>query len=507
MVYLKHDLKLPPRNTAMIKSSFALLLVLPATLCLTQTAQARLNTIIGGVTTGYDYNETNYTRDTGDENISTNNRYLKKFSLGPLFIFETSSSIDKLAISYSPSYTYDIEESHNDVDHNFSLSGYRNFSKNLRLDVRDNLNYSDDPNLIETDNTSDYNKGRRRYLQNTFNITSTYTYDIESSFGGGYSYDILRNEDTGIGGYEDYDKHIADLFLQHRINASWNINANASYTRGLFDPPEQSITDAIAEGLESISPGITDGTDTQNLSNDLSEYHASATLNWVLSQRKTFLVSYDFSGSVYDAILSNDTNLHNLTFGAKYQHNSRLSFGFGGGPSYEKTETFDSNIDYNAHLDLNYDISKRSGFSATAEKGYDQENFSSNNNALGRDQGLTEFWEWKLNLTHQLLKNLTANLFVSYRDENQENILHGIVTGIEEGTDLQTTDRETLREESVFNKDIYTAGGSLSYSFLQWWTTALNYTYRKQDSEQVNDSYDEHRVYLTLTVQKELLRW
>ena len=491
----------------MIKSSFALLLVLPATFCLSQPAQARLNTITGGITTGYDYNETNHERDGDDENILTENSYLKKFSVGPLFIFETSSSIDQLTISYSPSYTYDIEESHNDVDHNFSLSGYRNFSKKLRFDISDNLNYSDDPILIETENTSDYNKGRNRYLQNTFNINSTYTYDNASSFGGGYSYDILRNEDTGIGGYEDYDKHIADLFLQHRFNSSWNMEATTSYTRGLFDPPEQEVTDTVAEGLESLSPGITEGTDTQDLSNDLSEYRATATLNWVLSQRKTFLVSYDFSGSVYDAILRNDTNLHNLTFGANYLHNSRLSFGFGAGPSYEKTETFESNLDYNAHLNLNYDISKRSGFSATAEKGYDQENFSSNNNALSRDQGLTEFWEWKLNLSHQLLKNLKANLFVSYRDENQENILHGIVAGIEDGTDLQTTDPETFREKSVFNKDIYTAGGSLSYSFLRWWTTALNYTYRQQDSEQINDSYDEHRLYLTLTVQKELFRW
>lgn len=491
----------------MIKSPFALVLMLPATLCLTQPAQARLNTLTGGVTTGYDYNETIYKKGSNDTDIPTEDTYLKKFSIGPLFIYETSSSIDQLTISYAPSYTYDVENSHNDVDHNFSLSGHRNFSRELRFDLSDSLIYSDDPDLIETANTSDYNKGRRRYYTNTFNINSTYTYDTESSFGGGYSYNILRNEDTGPGGYEDYDRHIADISLQHHINASWNIGATASYTLGLFDPPEQIITETVAGELESIYPDITDGTDTRNLSNDLSEYRAGATLNWLFSQRETFLVSYDYSGTVYDAALRNNTDIHNLTFGARYQYNTRLSFGFGGGPSYEKTETFDSNIDYNAHVNLDYKISEHSTLSAKAEKGYDQENFSSNNNALGRDQGLTEFWEWQLNLSHQLLKDLTASLFVSYRDENQENIIQGVVTGLENDTALLTTDRETLRDASVFNRDIYTAGGSLSYSFLQWWTTSLHYTYRKQDSEQINDSYDEHRLYLTLSVQKELFRW
>ena len=492
----------------MIKSLALLLVLAIATpFCLAQSAQARLNTITGGITTGFDYNETRYDENSDAATLSTEDSYLKKLSIGPLFTLESSSSIDKLTIKYNPNYAYDYENSNSDIDHNFSLNAYRDFSKTLRLNVTDNFIYSDDPNLIDTEDTSNYNKGRRRYWTNTFNTNFGYTYNTGSSFGAGYSYDILRNDDTGPGGYEDYDKHIADIYLQHRINASWNIEATTSYTRGLFDPPDQEITDTIADGLESISPGITDGTDTQDLSNDLSEYRASATLNWILSQRKTFLVTYDFSGTAYDAILRNDTNLHNLTFGAQYQYNNRLSFGFGGGPSYEKTKTFDSNIDYNANLNLNYDISKRSSFSASAEKGYDQENFSSNNNALGRDQGLTDFWQVNLDFSHQLLKDLDANLFVSYRDEKQENILHGIETSIENGTDLQTTDQETFREESVFNKTIYTAGGSLNYSFLQWWTTAVRYTYRKQESERINDSYDEHRLYLTLTVQKELLRW
>ncbi len=488
--------------------SFVLLLTSLATLSLAFSAQARLNTLTGGITTGYDFDKTIYRKGSNDEILPTRTSYEKQLRLGPIFILETTSRIDQLTISYNPNYTYDFEDSTNDVDHHFSLSGHRDLSKKLHMGLSDVFIYSDDPNLIEeTDNISDYNQGRRRYWTNTFNINSTYSYDTASSFGAGYSYSILRNDYTGVGGDEDYDRHIIDLSLQHRINASWNIGTTASYTRGLFDPPDQQVVDNIEEGLESRAPGITDGVDTQNLSNDLSEYRASATLNWVLSQRKTFFLSYDFSGTDYDAILRPDTNIHDLTFGAQYQHTTRLSFELGGGPSYIKTETFDGHLNYNAHFNCNYDISRRSELTASVERGYDQENFNSNNNNLGSDQGLTEFYDWQVNLSHQFLKNLQGDLFVSYRDENQANFLYGVATELENGTDLQGTDRETFREESIFNRDTYVAGGSLSYSFLQWWTTAISYTYRKQDSDLPNDNYDEHRLYLTLTVEKELLRW
>jgi hypothetical protein len=476
---------------------------------LTAPAHSRLNKFSAGLTTGADFSETSYDKDELNEGVIVPSRNSRstKLSVGPIFIFESSSSTDELLINYRPSYVYDSETNDSDMDHNLSLSGYSNVSKELRFDLSENFIYSDDPDLVTDDSSSDYNKGRKRYWTNTFNIKSTYTYDKQSFLGGGYTYRVLQNEDTGIGGYENYDKHTGDLFLTHRFNSSWNIASSISYTKGLFDPPEQEVLDRVESGLESIAESSTANINNNDLSNDLSEYHASAIVNWIFTPAKTLQTRYTFSASNYDAILRNDSILHNLSFGAQYQYSKRLSFGFGGGPSYEKTDTYDANWNYNAYLNVKYSISQRTTFSANAEKGYEQDNFSSNNNQLGRDQGLTEFTDWQLDFSHKLLKNLDLSLFASYRDERQENIVHGIVTVIEDGTNLQGTDREDRRELSAFDRDIYRAGITLKYSFMQYWNTAFTYSYRRQNSERINDSYDENRAYLTLSVQNEIFRW
>ncbi len=491
----------------MQKLSLCLFLLPLSIFCLHNTADARLNTITGGVTTSYDYDKTNYKRY--DEAIESFERrdLVQQISIGPSFIFETTSSTDGVSISFNPSFVYDLEDSQSNINHNSSFTAFRDFTRQFRAELTDNFLYSDDPQLLEAENPSDYNRGRRRYWTNTFNINSNYSYDAGSSFGAGYSYEILRNDDTGIGGYEDYDRHTLDLSLQHRFNASWNASLFTNYSRGLFDPPEQNLVDRTEEALEELFPGVTDNIDTENLSNDLSEYELGGTLNWVESSRKTFFANYIFSITDYDAVLRRDTNLHNLTLGAHYQYSRRLSFDVGAGPSYEKTETFDANWGYNGHFNLNYDVAQHTSMAAGVEKGYDQRNFSANNSLLGRDEGLTEFWNYSIDFSHQFSADLTGTLFGTYRDETQENTIHGFVNALETGENLNSVDQETFREESRFKREIYETGATLSYTFLQWYTTTISYTYRNQESERINDTYDEHRMFLTLSFQKELFRW
>ena len=471
----------------MLKHAITITIISSATLfSLPIISHARLNTLTGGITMGYDYDETQYDTDT---NTTPQNRYFKQMSIAPLLILESSSTIDNLTLRINPALVYNLDDYETNVNNNFLLTASRDFTRRLNIELSEGFVYSDDPELIQPANNFDYNEGRRRYWTNDFDIRSTYQYNTDSTFQAGYTYRVLRNDDTGIGGYEDYDRHIGDLALQHHINASWNFGINASYTKGLFDPPQLAI-DAISSD-----------------SNDLSEYRGGASVNWIATPRVTAFTRYDYIGSNYDAPLRHDSNIHNLTLGATFQYSPRLTLEAGGGPSYEKTDTFDSNTDYNAHASLNYDVAEHTTFGLTGAKGYDQQNFSASNNALGSNQGLTEFDDWQMNISHALTNELNLNAFASYRNEKQRSIVHLLAVNDATGGALADADRETLRQESVFSRDVYSLGGSLNYTFLHWYTAAVNYTFRTQDSELLNDSYDEHRIYLTLSFQKELLRW
>jgi hypothetical protein len=473
-----------------------------------EQALARRNTLSAGITTAYDYSETSYDNDATDNaTLTRSGNRLKKVSIGPIFLFDTKSSRNNLSLRYNPNFAYDYERQNNVTDQDLNITADHNFTKTFHATLRNHFLYSDDPELVNNTNNTDFNRGRRRYWKNDFNMASTYNYNRSNSIGGGYSLRILRNEDTGPGGYENYDKHVADISLKHHFNARWLLGVTGSYTRGLFDPPDEQIVSSIAEGLSYLTSEIPDTGAPGTLSNDLSKYRAGLSVDWTLDPRKTLVSSYDFSGTVYDAILRKNTNLHTLTFSGRYQYSKYLSLALGGGPSYEKTEGFSGNLDYNVHLDISYKPAKLSTFTAAVEKGYDQQNFSSNNNGLGRDQGLTDFWDWQLDFSHELIKDLRTTLFVSYRNERQENLLHGVVNTLESGTFSGTDNAETFRQHSIFSRDIYRAGGSVSYSFVKYWTSAIKYSYRKQQSQRINDSFDEHRLFLTLTVQKEILRW
>ncbi|WLE96838.1 MAG: hypothetical protein QTN59_19435 [Candidatus Electrothrix communis] len=473
----------------MLKRVLYLIVILFISLCSVQRSHARRNTITSGLVVAYDYDKTNNERNNHEDVTPDDEEYLEHFSIAPLFILETTSQLDNLTINFNPSFVYDQVRDQHDIDNNVEISAYRFFSRKIRIDLSDTFIYSDDPELIEDENRSNYNQNRRRYKVNDFNCNATYNYGVESFVATGYRYEILRNEETGPGGYEDYDRHNPTLSLQHRFNPLLNVNVMWGYTRGIFYPPAPAV--------------IEESYNNDTISNDLSEYSFTPRINYILSRRNTLWFSHDYTLISYDALLRPDSYLYEFTLGSEYHHTRRLSFEVDGGPSYEQTDGLELQWGYNAHLGFNYDIDRNSILTASITKGYDEQNFSSANTALGRSQGFNAFWELEMSLVRELDTGLTGTAFFSYRrDEHQEYPLDSIAN-----TPDTYVDRETLREESILNRTIYEGGCSLGYNFLRWYSADLRYTYSKQESELIEERYDEHRIYLTFSIQKEVLRW
>ena len=565
----------------MLKRVLYLMVILFISLCSVQRSHARRNVMTGGLVFAYDYDKTNNERNntedgTPEDGASEDEKPLEHFSIAPLFIIETTSHRDNLTISFNPSFVYDQVSDQHDIDYNVKMSAYRFFSRRFRVDLSNSFIYSDDPELFEDEDQLNPNQHRKRYKVNNFNCNATYNYGVESFVATGYSYEILRNEETSTGGYEDYDRHNPTLTLQHRFNPSWSMNVMWGYTRELLYPPAPAIIEEVEgefKGADSVSvddnfnisndssdyrftlqhqfnpfwsmnvmwgytrelfgtlaPAVieeieddskdtdspalavigeiggeskeADSVSVDNLSNDLSRYQITPRINYILSRRTTFWFSQDYTLINYDSLQLADSYLYELTLGSKHRHTRRLSFEFDGGPSCEQTDGFDPQWGYNAHLGFNYDLDRNSTLTASIIKGYDEESLASDNTALGRSQGFTAFWELKMSLVRQFDTDLTGAAFFSYRDEYQEKPLDRI------GSSPDTSiDREAFREESILNRTIYEGGCSLGYKFLRWYSADLRYTYSKQESELFDERYDEHRIYLTFSIQKEILRW
>ncbi len=432
---------------------------------------ARLNKLTTGVTTGCEITKTLYRKEVDDENSQEDERS-QQITIGPIFILESSSSIDTLTVSYKPGLTYDFEDEEHDINHDFTLSVSRNLNRDMVVTLQETFLYSDDPSLLEDNEIADYNEGRDRYWTNTSKIKSAYTYAKQSMVGGEYSYQLLRNDDSTSNENEDYDKQSFDFFINHHLSTHWNSNGAIQYTRGIFD-----------------------------ISDNVKEYHANASVAWLYSPINTIQLSYGFSVSDYDSDLRNDSVLHNLSLGTHYQYSKFLGIDAGAGPSFYKTTGNDGDWNYNANLTLQYSLSKYSSFSTKLERGYVQSNFSTNNSAELKEQGLTEFQSCRLDFSHKPFQHIDLSLYVDYRDEQQESYITGTLVNQQDEETSKYTERINIDTE------VYRGGGTIQWTFLRYWKSTLGYDYRKQDSQQLNDSYDEHRVYLRLSAQNELFRW
>ena len=91
--------------------------------------------------------------------------------------------------------------------------------------------------------------------------------------------------------------------------------------------------------------------------------------------------------------------------------------------------------------------------------------------------------------------NLSMTGRLSYRYEDREDFLPAIEDG---GT-------EQLEE---YHRDYYIAGIGFSYTFWQFYTASVDYTYTKLDSDRLErDAYTDNRLLLTLSWEKDLFRW
>ena len=524
-------------------------LLLTCTNLLPAPARARDNSLTADISASYNYTERTY----GDVNLPssrpgaegletpviiptfgrTGDR--RDYTVAPGLTFSSKGQTDLFEIRYAPGLVYDDLQATTRVDHAFNLKAEKHFTQRWYFRLDDTYFLGNDP-VRETalqnpesaagaeatapqeqgtgqqaaqqqageDRTLDERVGSRRYWRNTASLLSEYRYGQDSLVGAGYTYEVLRNFDDEPGGYTDYDRHQVMAHVAHRFNSMWLLDVEGTYSKGIFDEPAVVAVTPTEEGgaeTEVLRPRTTS-------SSDLREYIGTIKLEYSWLQRGTLFFSDNSSRTDYDDPLRRDNWTHNLAVGVEYSLDPHSFVTLSAGPSFYKLEGEGWNTDYNVYGRLTRQFT-HAELTARVTKSFEVENFS------GRGNGLTDTWEAGIDYTYDFTPNLSTVLFTSYRDDRRlqypyVDTVIGIPQQTSEATEVAGEDETPgeLVEGFDYHERLFQVGFSVTYTFMRWYTLSGGYTYAKDETGlEGSADYDEHRVFVQLSVNWNLFRW
>lgn len=446
---------------------------------------ARDNTLTGGMSVGLDLDDRNYDdRDDDDD--------YKRIFLTPMLQLRSLSERDSFLLRASPSIKYDLDESDTDWDSNVNVAADRFMTKSWQMGISNHYFISDssdtdtvtssDPvdsvqeGASSTDPQLSSDRGRSRYWRNKLSMFSNYFYQEDGSFGIDFSYIALRNDDDTEfdDDDEEYDRYVTSLSNRHRFNAIWASTMSFRFVRGDFKSNNSTV---------NSTPAV------DQLSDDLDEYYLTLGVENESIANNPISMSYSYTGAKYDETLQDDSDIHQMRLTWTRNISSRMYTRLGAGPSYEKTQGRDGSWGGNGVAELDYAVEYGS-FNFQVEKIYDVDNFSGSD-----ESGVTDSWITQLAVRRQLQSDLTLSGRLSYYYEDREEVL--VTTG---GSGVQSRIEE-------YHNDRYVAGATLRYTFLEFYNASIGYTFTKQDSDRARDDYDDHRLLLRLSWQKDLFHW
>jgi hypothetical protein len=453
-------------------------------------AEARVNSLTTGVDVSLDMDNRTFKNDTATEVVSpTNIDYdYRKITTTPSFSFKSDDIKDRIEFKYAPGLKYDLNGKGTDLDQRVDLLLQRSLLKEWKIKINELYINTDDSTQTSTPSTSSENNtesvsnvnsnqissqlGRRRFWSNNAELGSEYTYLQDSLISAGYKYDVLRNDDSGLGGYQDFDRHTGYMTVSYRFDPRWKATVGGQYIRGLFNQ---------------------DNTEATTLSQDMVEYVGNMALESFIFDKNPLALSYEYLGVRYDEPDRNDDTIQQMILSWKPEVSPQMRFDLGGGPSYEKREQTDANWGYNAHLKFDYSL-EHTKINLGVEKGFGEDNFSGTT-----DSGFIDYWRVRGQIDHEFDKGLSCGIFALYQDEDHQNNTLA--------SSLNTTNTTNTNQE-MYNKKLYETGVNVRYNFWRWFTVSLGYTFSRLESDQnLQDNYDDHRILLTLGAEKEMWRW
>ncbi len=326
----------------------------------------------------------------------------------------------------------------------------------------------------ETDNT--------RYYRNRLSVDSRYMYGDDSSVEVGGSYDLLREDsDKDESRTNDYDRYSVRVMNGHRFNSKWGTTVQGNYVRGRYkdETVRKPVTETSVAGEEEFVSG------------DVSEYHFSGSVTNFLSLEDNISVRYGYTRAVYDADALSDSTIHTALLSWYHRFSEVLEGSAGIGPALTQKEGDDDHVGINGFLGLRY-LQKLGRYSFELEKTADMKNFDGTD-----DRGAVDRLTCRLNADRQLGRRLGIDGSLEYT--------------LEEGDKAASAERDEAGELTTaieeYEKKIWRAALGLRYHLLEEVDAGVKYSFSHLDADREADSYDEHRVIMSLDWDREWLRW
>lgn len=478
--------------------NYILLVIALSLLILPNTSDAaRSNLVTTGLSVAYDYDDRQYDpiplgERTSENSVSVPDDDYRNIIVSPRIHFMTTGQTDSYEISFEPALNYDTIESESNWDLNALIGANKQINPVWRVFASNSLlrsDYYESSNIAATDSTEPVaaiptatnpdlsaNFGRNRYWRNSLLLGSEHQYSQESLITFGFDYILLRNDESDFRTYNDYDRYAGSITNEHFFNHQWNLLTDLTVVRGEF---------------ETVGP-LSLLLENNQISDDLMEYYLSSTLEHNYNRQNSIALYYEYIGTRYDEDSQVDGDIHQLQLSWTYLLSRRSTFTLGVGPSYEKSEGQDSNTGGNGIVQYDY-LGQYTTISAGVEKRYGVDNFSGTS-----QRGFIDYWDTFITAGYQLTQSLNLDGELRYRNEDREDPV-SLATNNLESTEVASSEE--------YNTEIYLCGVGLRYDFLRYYSTRLLYTFTKQESERLGDTYDDHRIFLALSWEQDWLRW
>jgi len=464
------------------------------------------------------------------------------FITAPGFTLEMLGQQTGMALDYDFGYTgYEEFTDNNSWRHDLTLTAWTQLTRNTRLELRNSFLYTEDPlggrafevtaepepeppedpeevsapegeDITPTDATTV--SSREPYWVNTADLQLTQNFGPESSWFAGFNYS-MREDDSTDG--EDSQIYTPRIGVTHWFGQFWGAELEGDYIYGEYDESpdvrnwnanlrlirrfsrhfeaffsyRHSVVDQRIELPAQGESPVDDSPEEDEDSDEDAE-----------PEEETPEEGVDILET--DRRTLEDYQTYNPEIGISYSISNDLSLSASAGFFYYDPDYTESYHDISGHLDLTKTF-RRGNASIYGATGY--------NTGFDTRGGLgsSQYYEAGVAGNYQVTRYLTMNAFASYhRDDYPEDQGELIIDAlyppeIEPPTDLPSEEEEEPEPEpeSVTERtdNTYGAGIGLTYAPLAWVSCTLNYEYRRVDSDEPIDEYDENRAtfYVTFT--------